>query len=244
MSLDDTMYKQPLGITPKGVIFDLDDTLYPEQSYVLSGFNAVAQYVDRIYGIKMYDDLIQCYVSGERTNVFGETLSKHFKVVEDLLLQKVVHIYWSHTPRISLYDDARICMALLFSRAIKVGVITTGPSSIQRNKIHALELEQLLDGIIYTDELLGINEPGQPCEDAFHILALQLNLELNEICYIGDNPLTDFATPRRIGVKTIRICRNDSQHANAKPPSIGYQADRVIHSLADLPALFKRYTTS
>ncbi len=244
MSLNDTMFKQPLAITPKAVLFDLDDTLYPEQQYALSGFQAVAQHIQRIYGLNLYDDLVRTYLKGERTNVFGETLAKHFKSVDDNLLQKIVHIYWSHTPRITLFEDARICMALLFAQSIRVAVITTGLSAIQQKKVATLELEPLLDGIIYTDDLLGEKEPGQPCEDAFHILSLQLETEFNEMCYVGDNPLTDFVIPRRLGIKTARIQRPNGEHAKRQPPSIGYQADRVITSLIDLPSLFSNTKTT
>lgn len=238
MSLNDTMFKQPLALNPRAVIFDLDDTLYPERQYVFSGFQAVAAYIQRLYGLLVFNDLVQTYLAGERINLFGAVLEKHFGHVEETVLKKVLHVFWSHTPRIELFEDARICMALLFSRGIKVGVITTGRGGIQQKKIAALELEPLLDGIIYTDDLLGETEPGHPSADAFHILGLQLDVELSEICFIGDNPLTDFAVPRRLGIKTVRIRRPGGEHAEAQPPALGYQADRVIESLTDLPRLF------
>ena len=238
MSLNDTMFKQPLAITPKAVIFDLDDTLYPERQYVYSGFQAVSDHVQRIFGKTIYQDLINCYQSGERSNVFGATLALHFNEVDDAILRKLAHIFWAHVPQLQMHEDARIGLALLFSRNIKAGLITTGPGSIQRRKVHALDLEPLLDGIIYTDDLLGDKEPGQPCEDAFHIIGLQLDVEFNEICFVGDNPLTDFVIPRRLGIKTVRIRRPNSEYYAEKPPSIGFQADRVIASLIELPTLF------
>ncbi|MDD4735541.1 MAG: HAD family hydrolase [Kiritimatiellae bacterium] len=238
MSLNDTMFKQPLALAPRAVLFDLDDTLYPERQYVFSGFQAVAAHIQRVYGLLVFNDLVQIYLAGERANVFGATLEKHFGNVEEAVLKKVLHVFWTHTPKIQLYEDARICMALLFSRAIKVGVITTGRGGIQQKKIAALELEPLLDGIIYTDDLLNDAEPGQPNADAFHILALQLEVELSELCFVGDNPLTDFAIPRRLGVKTVRIRRPGGEFSEAQPPALGFQADRVIESLTDLPRLF------
>ena len=35
----------------EAVVFDLDDTLYPERSYVLSGFSAVADWAERTLAI-------------------------------------------------------------------------------------------------------------------------------------------------------------------------------------------------
>lgn len=237
MTLDDTMFRTPMAINPRAVVFDLDDTLYPERQYILSGFRAVDDYFRRLYRKSVYDDLLSIYESGERNNVFGSALARHFQGVEDAVLKKTLHVFWSHTPRIELFEDARICLAILFARSVRVGVITTGRGTIQQKKIAALELDPLLDGIIYTDDLLGEVEPGQPAEDAFHILALQLDVELGEMCYVGDNPLTDFSTPRRLGISTVRIKRPGGEHSAATPPALGYQSDRVITSMVDLPPL-------
>ena len=36
----------------KAVIFDLDDTLFPERTYVLSGFRAVGDWISETYSIR------------------------------------------------------------------------------------------------------------------------------------------------------------------------------------------------
>ncbi|NCD33476.1 MAG: HAD family hydrolase [Spartobacteria bacterium] len=244
MILIDTMFNRINRTTlPQGVLFDLDDTLYPERQYVHSGFEAVAAFIYRIYGKRIYDDLTTCYDSGERSNVFGTVLNRYFDVVEDSLLRQIVSIFWSHRPRIDLYEDARIGMALLFTKGIKVGVITTGQSAIQRAKIEALALKPLLDGLIYTDELIGEPEPGRPCEDAFHIAALMMDVELCDLCYVGDNPYTDFVVPRRMGIPSIRVRRDGTEHASKEPPSIGFQPDAEIDSLEKITLCFQQRAT-
>ena len=35
----------------QGIVFDLDDTLYPERDYVLSGFKAVASWAEARLGV-------------------------------------------------------------------------------------------------------------------------------------------------------------------------------------------------
>jgi len=226
---------ESLNIPPfKAVVFDLDDTLYPEPQYALSGFRAVADYIQTLYRIDIYEELVRRYLAGERTNVFGAILGKYFKQVENDFIRRVVHVYWSHTPRIELFDDARICMALLISRHIPVGLLISGQSSIQRKKVAALEVEPLLDAIVYADDLLGPKQPCQPCDDAFHILSLQMETDLSHILYIGDNPLVDFVTPRRLGVKTARIRRKHGEHLCDEPPSPEHAPDVTLTTLEAL----------
>jgi putative hydrolase of the HAD superfamily len=224
-----------LNIPPfKAVAFDLDDTLYPESQYALSGFHAVADYVRTLYGIDIYEELVRRYLAGERANVFGATLSRYFKQVENDFIRRMVYVYWSHTPRVELFDDARICLALLISRRIPVGLLITGQSSIQRKKVVALNLDPLLDAIVYDDDLLGPKEPCQPCDDAFHILSLQMETDLVDILYVGDNPLVDFVTPRRLGAKTARIRRKHGEHTRDDAPSLQHAPDVTLTTLESL----------
>jgi putative hydrolase of the HAD superfamily len=218
----------------KAAIFDLDDTLYPEQQYALSGFRAVSEYVRTLYNLNIYEGLVQRYLSGERMNVFGATLEQYFKTVEPEFLRRVVYVYWAHHPRIDLFSDARVCLALLISRGIPVGLLTAGQSAIQRKKVAALELEPLLDALVYADDLLGPKQPCQPCDDAFHIMALQLGVELGQMLYIGDNPLVDFITPRQLGMKTVRIRRKHGEHACDEPPTPEHAPDITLTGLEEL----------
>ena len=218
----------------KAAIFDLDDTLYPEQQYAFSGFRAVTNYVRTLYNLNIYEDLVQRYLSGERINVFGATLERHFQTVEPAFIRRVVYVYWSHNPRIDLFNDARVCLALLISRGIPVGLLTAGQSAIQRKKVAALGLEPLLDALVYADDLLGPKQPCQPCDDAFHIMALQLGVELSQTLYIGDNPLVDFITPRQLGMKTLRVRRKHGEHVCDEPPTPEHAPDITLTGLDEL----------
>ncbi len=46
----------------KAVVFDLDDTLYPEKDYVMSGFSAVAEYAQAALKIeRAKSELVKLY---------------------------------------------------------------------------------------------------------------------------------------------------------------------------------------
>lgn len=214
----------------KAVVFDLDGTLFPEKQFALSGFKAVSRYLDRIYGVNIYRELAGRYLSGERGNLITETLQAHFKLVEPLLAQKLAEIYRCHLPKLEPYPDIRIALALLNAKGIKTALMSDGYGCVQRNKLRAAGLDELFDAVMYADDLGG-EEFWKPCPEPFYVLAIQLDLETGEMAYVGDNPQTDFAGPRRAGMKTIQIERPDGEHAAAFPPTPQHEPHVKIESL-------------
>jgi len=85
--------------------------------------------------------------------------------------------------------------------------------------------------------LLGPREPGRPVRDAFFVISAQLDVEIGQMIYIGDNPLTDFTVPRALGIPTVRIARKNGEHAAALPPAPADAPDVVIGSLDGLISL-------
>src|SRR5213592_4647719 len=84
----------------RAVVFDLDDTLYPESAYVRSGFRAVAEEAARRYGVsadEAYSELERLFEDGVRGNTFDRWLSARGidGDVADLMAA-----YRAHTPTI------------------------------------------------------------------------------------------------------------------------------------------------
>ncbi len=180
----------------KGVIFDLDDTLYSEKEYVRSGFQAIAKFLNADDAEKKLwnyfeegKPAIDCYLD--------EIHNPEEK-------ERCLEIYREHMPKISLYEGIENLIHELQEKDIRVGVITDGRPNGQRNKITALGLDKLIDAsnVIITDELGGI-QFRKPCDIAFRILAHRWKLPPEEIIYIGDNANKDFQAPQQIGMKFL-----------------------------------------
>lgn len=182
----------------KGVIFDLDDTLYSEKEYVKSGFNAVAEHLGNC---KYTDRLWSFFEDGKLAidNLLKE-LSRESEKAECL------YIYRNHKPSIRLYDGVSELIAKLRSKGIKVGIITDGRPEGQRKKIEALGLD--VDDIIITDELGGI-QFRKPCDIAFRIIMTRWRMNASNIVYIGDNQEKDFQAPQQLGMKTLKVNNYD-----------------------------------
>ena len=176
------------------VIFDLDDTLYPEKAYVKSGYQKVAEYL----GDPSYADKLWQYFE-EGQNAFDKLLSEIGREDE---IKKVVEIYREQSPDISMYPEMERAIDVLKEKGIRVGIITDGRVSGQKNKIKALKLDEKVDEIIITDELGGI-QFRKPCDIAFRILQTRFRLPFDEIVYVGDNPAKDFAAPMQLGMRSL-----------------------------------------
>lgn len=175
----------------KGVIFDLDDTLYSEKEYVKSGYKAVSDYLGGGYEEKLW----QFFEAGKPA--IDELLKELGRENEKA---EVLKVYRSHKPDIHLYPGVAEMIEELKARGIKVGLITDGRPEGQRNKLDALGLE--VDDVIITDELGGV-QFRKPCDIAFRIMMTRWRLNPADIVYVGDNPVKDFQAPQQLGMKSI-----------------------------------------
>lgn len=177
----------------KGVIFDLDDTLYSEKEYVKSGFEAVSE-----------------YLGGGYERILWDYFSNGLSVIDELLnnykikykKEELLNIYRNHKPDIKLYEGVLDLLKRLKNKGIKVGIITDGRPNGQRNKLEKLGLISLVDDYIITDELGGV-QFRKPCDIAFRIMINRWRLNPSEVVYIGDNISKDFQAPKQLGMKNI-----------------------------------------
>ena len=208
----------------KGVIFDLDDTLYSEKEYVKSGYKAVAEYL----GETSYKDRLWDFF-------------KHGKPAIDELLNEIgrrsekdecLNIFRTHKPELHLYECVADLIEELKSKGIKVGIITDGRPKGQRNKIKALGLDKIIDSenIIITDEIGGI-QFRKPCDIAFRIMLTRWRLNPSEVAYVGDNAAKDFQAPQQLGMKRIWFRNDDGLYQNTQ---IVYETIKQVKSLRQI----------
>lgn len=215
----------------KCVIFDLDDTLYNERTYVECAMLNVAEYFHNKYVLnkdESYTELINILDEKGRGRVFDEFMEMH-NIDEEVM--NVVGVYRDTRPSLELYDDARDVINELKNRNILLGIITDGCSKVQHNKISGLNIQEMFDDIIMTDDYDNAAKPSiVPYK---MILENHNNINAGECIYIGDNPNKDFIGAKKLGMATARIVREAGMHMNTKV-SAESEADIIIHSLMEV----------
>ncbi|MBU1083662.1 MAG: HAD-IA family hydrolase [Candidatus Omnitrophota bacterium] len=217
----------------KTVIFDLDNTLYDEIQFVKSGFNEVSGWMSDKFGVdkeKIYGFLMDVLDTDGRGRVFDTVLQK-IGLKETGLAGKMVEVYRSHYPDISLYPETKEVLLTLKCSGYKLGIITDGDAGVQRKKVEALGIGCLFDTIIFSDEYGTQNR-----KPSFHpyMKALEgLGSLPEESVYVGDNPNKDFVSARKIGMGTIRIMKGEYRSVDAKTE------DDADHKVRDLNGALK-----
>lgn len=219
----------------KAVIFDLDDTIYNEREFVNEGFKEVCMFLSQKYKVEkevLFRETEEILNSFGRGKIFN-ILQQKYTFKEDI--NKLVEIYRSVKPTLSLYDDAKEVLSY-FKNKVKIGIITDGKASVQWNKVNSLELEKYVDKIIVTDDY-G-KEYWKPHEYSYRQMLKHFNCEPNEAVYIGDNPAKDFVGARKVGIVTIRIVREYGDNMKIKAQK-GYEADYTVKDLRQIIDIIK-----
>lgn len=179
----------------KYIIFDLDDTLMYEIDYLKSAYKEIALTVDKEIANVLFNDMFSRYKKGE--NVFEYLAVKY----PDYSKNQLLDIYRNHVPNIVINDDIREILLKIKSVGYKLGLISDGRSLTQRNKLKALNIENLFDKIIISEEF-GSTKPDERNFKAF------LMDDIDEYFYVADNPKKDFIVPNKLGWTSICILDN------------------------------------
>jgi len=133
------------------LLFDLDDTLYPEKIYIYQGFWAVAQFIRDNYGIdciKSYLDFVSIFKRGS-TKVFDDFVDKNRISINVLLL---INVYRNAKRKLMLYSEVLDVLKHIRALDNSLVLITNGDSETQRKKINSLKVEKYFDDIFVLDD--------------------------------------------------------------------------------------------
>lgn len=217
----------------RAIVFDLDDTLYPEREYVHSGFQTVADWVETHLGISRDVALAgfwHLFSEGNRGNIFDLWLSSH-GIKTEALIPQMVKVYREHNPRIEPYPDTLELITRL-RQHYRLGLVTDGYVHVQQRKVKVLGLASYFDAIVFSASL-G-EGAGKPSTQPFKEVLERLGISGPEAVYVGDNPQKDFLGARGVEMWTVRVRRPDGLYNHHTPPSEEYAPHMEITSLRNL----------
>lgn len=217
----------------QAVVFDLDDTLYPERQYVLSGFRAVSSWADERLGIPAAEgmaELEQLFEQGVRGDTFDRWLAAH-QVEDGGVVKSLVQVYREHEPELATFPEVRPLLTDLRLR-YRLGLVSDGYVGVQQRKLDALDVAQYFDAVVFSDEF-G-RDSWKPSRRPFDVVLARLQIEASGAIYVADNPTKDFLGARVAGLKTIRVRRPSGECSDLMPPTERHAADLVIKSMREL----------
>ena len=220
----------------RAVVFDLDDTLYPERDFALGGFLAVARAAEAQLGVPAdegYAGLCRLYESGVR----GDTLDRWLDergLDAGPIAPRLVDVYRRHAPRLAPFPEVPALLHRLRAR-LRVGLLSDGHLDVQRRKLDALGLGPCFDAIVFSDE--WGRQAWKPSTRPFLAILERLDVAAASAVYVADNPLKDFLGARQAGMYTIQVLRPGGEYARASAPTLQHEAEKVIRDLTELEPL-------
>lgn len=186
----------------KLVVFDMDDTLYPELDYVQSGFSEVASYIEAktMLNASEITKYMELSFQQNRKNVFDQLIKQ--LDINGITISELVAVYKSHQPVIELSSKVKMVLKQL-QKIMALAIVTDGDLSEQQRKVHSLTLQNYVDYIVFTDE--WGRDFWKPHPKAFEHLMKITNTLPHEILYIGDNPNKDFVYQTTLGIHVVQF---------------------------------------
>lgn len=216
------------------IVFDLDETLFPERTYVESGFRAVARWGYRAFAWNPRQsecEMLQLLDRDGRGRVFNSWLaSRGVKTARHV--KTCISVYRSHVPEITLLPAAVRALSSLSNHPVYV--VTDGHKLAQARKIAALGLNSVIKKAYITHRYGVAN--AKPSTHCFELIRKRENCDWNKLFYVGDDPSKDFVNLNRVGATTIRVLTG--QHSK-RIASRGFDGQYCIASLDELNTLLK-----
>jgi putative hydrolase of the HAD superfamily len=211
------------------VVFDLDDTLYPEITYVKSAFKAVSAYLAKNYALNkdiVFEQMISILETNGRGDVFDCTLQA-YNIYSKKLVNQCLGVYRTTFPEIFLPQSSTKCLIQL--KNYTKYLVTDGNKIVQTNKIKALNLQKYFKKTLPTHNFGKKN--AKPSTYVFHKILQWEHAKPNELVYIGDNPNKDFVNLKKEGFHTIRVLTGMFKNVFLEQK---FEADYKINSLNEL----------
>jgi putative hydrolase of the HAD superfamily len=215
------------------LIFDLDNTLYPEQQFIRSGFKAVAAEVALRFGTPYRDalaTLLRALRLGSRSEALQILCAAHG--LPQAVVGELVDVIRRHDPLLRLPSVARETLASAKAAGWRLGVLTNGLPTVQARKVRALGIDMLVDTIVYGEEW-GSGR-GKPDREPFDLARCRLNVPTAQTVFVGDDCARDIDGARRVGFRTILIRREaKTGHQSGADCEVG-GLDDVLQAAAGL----------
>jgi len=220
----------------QAVGFDLDYTLWDQDRFARSFFDAIAGEFGRRLGLGPGPVARALHVAMDQLTLahpalFDRALHQ-LGAWDPRLVAELVRRYHQHRPPAEPYPGVPDLLGRLRAAGFRLFLVTDGPGPTQRHKLAALGLGGQFQARVFTGELA---EGGaKPSPYPFRLACEQLGVSARQCVFVGDNPERDVPGPRSLGMLTIGV--GTGPYAG-RTPEPGPRAHLRVGSVADLASL-------
>jgi putative hydrolase of the HAD superfamily len=208
---------------PRLVLFDLDRTIadYDGSRLVRTQYAFQPHFDDGDRLDRAVADALAYGIEG--ADHFEEVLASH-GITDPTLVEEARGRFSEDLYRgLRLFDETREVVAAVAEIAA-VGLVTNGPTAIQRPKIELLELEPLFPVIVVSEEV----DAWKPDPRIFEIALERSGVAAEDAIYVGDSAEHDVPGAHAAGLRAVWVNRLRIDWPGARPP------DAEIHHLYHL----------
>ncbi len=168
----------------KAVIFDLDETIFPQKPWVLAKLDLLYDELkfDKANKAKFLNTGLRLLEEGHRSDLL-DRLSELFHLPPD----KMIQTYRNLVADTKEYADVKPVLTELRSQGYLIGLLTDNPPLSQKQKLQSTGLESFFDAMHFTKES-GFEKPDP---QGFMQIRKKLKVEANECCMVGDHLYKD-----------------------------------------------------
>jgi HAD superfamily hydrolase (TIGR01549 family) len=182
----------------KGIIFDLDNTIYSYDICHNNASDAVILFLQNNYGInKTYHEIKDLYenISKKLKFELKSTASSHNKSIYFKQLSELLKLHYSNTQILNdlywkVFFDHMVCfegvqdfIAWNKNLGVKIGILTDYETEHQIQKLEKLGIIDYVD-VLVTSEEVGIEKPS--CQ-MFQTILRKMKLTPDDVIMIGDD---------------------------------------------------------
>ncbi|MCW2713124.1 MAG: HAD-superfamily hydrolase, subfamily variant 1 [Frankiales bacterium] len=190
----------------RAVTLDLDDTLFPQASWLAGAWHRVAEAGGR-RGVPVAALLAALQETAARGSDRGGIIDAALGLVgADLaLVPELVGAFAGHAPEVlPYYPGAEDALRRLRAHGLLLAVVTDGNPTVQRAKVAALGVERLVDTVVISDELGG-RAVRKPHPAAFVEALRRIGVSPAAAVHVGDRPAKDCAGAQAAGLPSVRV---------------------------------------
>jgi putative hydrolase of the HAD superfamily len=228
----------------KAIFFDLDETLLDTSgcrpAAVEASFRVAVQQHPQLQReawrtaseavkIEMHDLWLNSPNSGAELLREGSyRILKKLGIDDRELATHVSRAYYRMwVSHLKLFPEVPEVLTALQGR-VRLGVISNGPSDLQRYKLKLFDLEANFDPIVISGEI-GIAKPDPAI---FRYALEQAGVSAGEALYVGDSPVYDIVGAKSVGMRVIWLNRNGlpTENLEIKPDGVVQDLREILIS--------------